>query len=87
MDYLVKVKPAARRQLDRFNIREIEILDEAITSLGKNPYPPGVIKLKNTDYRRIRVRDLRVIYFVDEKEKVIYVERIARRNESTYKGL
>jgi mRNA-degrading endonuclease RelE of RelBE toxin-antitoxin system len=35
----------------------------------------------------LRVGRYRVIYFVDDKEKVIYVERIAPRNEKTYKGL
>jgi mRNA-degrading endonuclease RelE of RelBE toxin-antitoxin system len=51
------------------------------------PYPPGVVKLSGTDFWRLRVGDLRVIYLVDEPTNVVVVLKIARRSESTYRRL
>jgi mRNA-degrading endonuclease RelE of RelBE toxin-antitoxin system len=42
-------------------------------------------KLKDRDdIFRVRVRDLRIIYRIDPKEKIVILA-IARRNEKTYK--
>jgi mRNA-degrading endonuclease RelE of RelBE toxin-antitoxin system len=55
--------------------------------LAIEAYPPGVVKLSGTDFWRLRVGDLRVIYLVDEPTNVVVVLKIARRSESTYRRL
>ncbi|MBI4283776.1 MAG: type II toxin-antitoxin system RelE/ParE family toxin [Chloroflexi bacterium] len=58
-----------------------------LRSLAEQPRPSDVRKLSGIDLWRIRVRDFRVVYSVDDRERVVYIERIARRSEDTYKGL
>lgn len=86
MSYRVILSPAVRRQLDKLRIEDIAFLDKYIVSLAEDPYPNGARKLKGIDLLRIRVRNYRLIYSVKKKEKQVYIEKIARRNERTYKG-
>jgi mRNA-degrading endonuclease RelE of RelBE toxin-antitoxin system len=44
-----------------------------------------VSKLAGTDYWRLRVGDLRVIYLVDDAGSVVVILKVARRSESTYR--
>jgi mRNA interferase RelE/StbE len=56
-----------------------------ILSLAIEPRPPGTVKLAGTDFWRLRVGDLRVIYWVDDAAGLVVVLRLARRSESTYR--
>ena len=68
-------------------LRDYLALRHAIVSLSDKPWEVQSKKVVGSDLWRLRVGRYRVIYAVDDKEKIIYVERVARRNESTYKGL
>jgi mRNA-degrading endonuclease RelE of RelBE toxin-antitoxin system len=57
----------------------------ATLELGREPRPPGAAKLAGTEFWRIRVADLRVIYLVAEAEGLVVVLKVARRSESTYR--
>jgi mRNA interferase RelE/StbE len=72
------------RRLDRKNF--LAVIKE-IRSLESEPWPEGSSTVVGTDYLRIRVGRYRIIYMVDSKKRTVYVKRIARRNEQTYKGL
>lgn len=50
-----------------------------------DPRPPGAVKLAGSDLWRIRVGDLRVIYAIEDKDRLVIVLRTARRSESTYR--
>jgi mRNA interferase RelE/StbE len=56
-----------------------------IVALALEPRPPGTVKLAGTDFWRLRVGDLRVIYVVDDAASLVVVLRVARRSESTYR--
>jgi mRNA interferase RelE/StbE len=56
-----------------------------ILALALEPRPPGVTKLDGSDFWRIRIGDLRVIYAIDDDERLVVVLRAARRSESTYR--
>jgi mRNA-degrading endonuclease RelE of RelBE toxin-antitoxin system len=43
------------------------------------------MKLAGTEFWRLRVGDLRVIYLVDDAAGLVVVLRAARRSESTYR--
>ena len=65
---------------------QINIKDK-IEELSKNPHLPGTIKL--IDYPvakfRHRVGNYRILFDVDESEKVLEILDIRRRDERTYK--
>ena len=77
---------AAQRQLRRLPPGDAARLRGPILSLGVEPHPPGAVKLSGTDFWRLRVGDLRVVYLIDADGTVV-VLRAARRSESTYRQL
>jgi mRNA interferase RelE/StbE len=83
--YRVELAPAAQRQLRRLPPGDAARLRGPILSLAMEPRPPGVMKLTGTDFWRLRVGDLRVIYVVDDAAGLVVVLKVARRSESTYR--
>lgn len=81
----VELAPAAQRQLRRLPPGDAARLRGPILSLAIEPRPPGAAKLAGTDFWRLRVGDLRVIYLVDDAAGLVVVLRVARRSESTYR--
>lgn len=80
--YKLEIKKTVRKELDDLPDTIYLKIDEAILSLKENPFPyPQSKKLKGEDKRRLRVGDYRVVYTVDEKEKVITIFRVRHRKE------
>lgn len=83
--YRVELAPAAARQLDRLPPGDAAALRGPILGLARDPRPRGSAKLAGTDFLRIRLGDLRLIYAVDDGTNLVVVLRVARRSESTYR--
>ena len=81
----VELAPAAQRQLRRLPPGDAARLRGPILALAIEPRPMGAMKLAGTDFWRLRVGDLRVIYLVDDSASLVVVLRVARRSESTYR--
>lgn len=50
-------------------------------------HPPGAAKVVGSDFWRLRIGELRIIYVVDAAADLVVILRVARRSESTYRGL
>ncbi len=87
MSYEVSLRPAAQRELDDLPDQDYEVVAEAIQTLGEEPRPPRVKKLSGSDLWRIRMRQLRVVYAIDDKAHWVTIVRVARRREDTYRRL
>jgi mRNA interferase RelE/StbE len=85
--YRVELAPAAQRQLDRLPPGDAAALRGPILALGREPRPPGVAKLRGTSFWRLRVGGLRVVYTIEDGERLVVVLRVARRSESTYRNI
>lgn len=83
--YRVDLSPAVQRQLKRVPPGAAASLRAPILALGLDPRPPGATKVVGTVFWRLRVGDLRVVYAIDGRAKVVVVLRVARRSESTYR--
>lgn len=83
--YKVELAPAAQRQLRRLPPGDAARLRGPILALGLDPRPRGMTKLTGTDFWRLRIADLRVIYQVDDAARLVVVLKVARRSESTYR--
>ncbi len=80
--YKLIIQKSARKELDNIADPFFLKIDDAILSLKENPYPfPQSKKLKGEDMHRLRVGDFRVVYMVDEKQKVITIYRIRHRKD------
>jgi mRNA interferase RelE/StbE len=81
----VELAPAAQRQLRRLPPGDAARLRGPILALALEPHPPGAAKLAGTNFWRLRVGDLRIIYLVDDPASLVVVLKVARRSESTYR--
>jgi mRNA interferase RelE/StbE len=84
-EYRVELAPAAQRQLRRLPPGDAARLRGPILALAFAPRPPGAVKLAGTDFLRLRVGDLRIVYVVDDAARLVVVLKVARRSESTYR--
>ena len=87
MSYQINLRRVAQKQLDRLIGRDYQAVARVIFSLAKQPRPPRVEKLAESGLWRIRIRAYRIIYSIDDKERLVIVVRVARRAEDTYRRL
>lgn len=87
--YRVEISPAADRDLaklkGRIRLQDFERLRNAVRSLGKEPRPQGVRKIRGTEKAyRIRVGNYRVVYDVYDSDNQVLILQVVRRSETTY---
>ncbi len=72
------------RYLRRLSHRDRERVRKTLVRLAEDPHNfPGVVSMAGewTGYRRIRVGDIRVIFWYDEVDDVVYVDHIGPRGD------
>lgn len=82
----VRLAAGAVRDLDDIRGPDLSRLRTRILSLELEPRPFGTQKLKGL-LHRIRVGHWRILYSVDDKQRVVIVLRVLRRSERTYKSV
>jgi mRNA-degrading endonuclease RelE of RelBE toxin-antitoxin system len=87
----VELTPPAARQLRRLRGEDLLVLRGAILALAGDPFPGTVRKLAGGDLWRIRLRihgvPWRIVYQVRDRERLVIITRVARRDEATYRGI
>jgi mRNA interferase RelE/StbE len=83
--YRVEISPAAGRQLRRLPPGDAARLRAPILALAIDPRPPGSAKLRDSEFWSVRTGQLRVIYAIDDAERLVVILRVARRSEGTYR--
>ncbi|HLH72825.1 MAG TPA: type II toxin-antitoxin system RelE/ParE family toxin [Chloroflexota bacterium] len=87
MNYDLRITRSADRSLAKLPRTVQERIDLAIDQLATDPRPEGSQRLTGTEpIYRIRVGDYRVLYTVDDTDKIVTVVRIGHRRE-VYRGL
>ena len=79
--YDVRLQPAAARAYRRLQGPLRGRIRAAIDGLTTDPRPVGCVKLAGRDDYRVRVGEYRVVYAVDDAERLVLVARIAHRRE------
>ena len=87
MSYQIRLRRVVQKQLDKLAEKDYEIIAKAISALEKEPRPKRVKKLAESSLWRIRVGQYRVVYNIDDEERLVIVVRVAGRTEDTYKRL
>ena len=80
--YQLELTSRAQGQLDKLAAEDLGRIVAALQQLGGNPRPSGAKKLRGSIHR-IRVGDWRIIYAVLDKDNLIIVGKIARREKDT----
>lgn len=81
MNYTVFVERYAQKQIIKLDRKIIPAIKNAIAGLAENPRSQGYKKLKGEEAYRIRVRDYRIIYEIDDKKITVIVITVGHRKE------
>jgi mRNA interferase RelE/StbE len=80
--YVVEIKLSARKELEALPDNVLSRVIRKMESLGQQPRPAGCKKLKGyTDQWRVRVGDWRLLYVIDDADKLVSITRIAHRRD------
>jgi mRNA interferase RelE/StbE len=82
MSYRVTLTATAAKERKRIDSTVRQRTDQALRGLRTEPRPSGVKNLsgKHQDWR-VRVGDYRILYEIDDEQKLVTVWRIAHRRE------
>lgn len=87
MSYRVTLTRKAEKEVALLSNPDYARVSDAIGSLTADPRPAGSRKLKGyEDDWRIKVGKLRILYSVDDDERLIAVYRVTYRKEA-YRGI
>lgn len=82
MAHQVLISKKATKGLQSVPAAEREAVETKIRALADDPRPTGCKKLKgSSDTYRIRQGDYRVIYSVEDKIKIVKVEKVGHRKD------
>ena len=80
--YKVDIRRREQRALDRLPANDHRAVLSTLLGLANNPRPRGVEKVRGkSGWWRIRQGDYRIIYDVNDEQKLVTVVRIGHRRE------
>ena len=79
--YQIELRRRAQRALDRLPKSDFQAVIEAIKELARTPRPKGVEKIKSAGLWRVRQGDYRIVYNIDDSQKIATILRIGHRRE------
>jgi len=79
--YKIDVRRRAQRALDKLPKSDFQAVIEAIRDLAQTPRPRGIEKVKTSGLWRIRQGDYRIVYAIDDKERLVTIVRVGHRRE------
>ena len=85
MNYQIIIEKAALKSLSKLDKRLQTEISEAIDALAIEPRPFGYKKMVDANgLYRVKVKNYRIIYFVQDNLLIVTIVRVAKRNEQTY---
>lgn len=85
MNYSIRIKRSAARELARIATPDRQRIVAAIDLLAENPYAGESLKGQLQGLRRIRIGTFRVLYEIQKSVLVVLVVRVGHRR-SAYRG-
>jgi len=79
--YRIELRRQVQKVLDKLPRSDFQAVIETIKGLAQTPRPRGIEKVKSSGLWRIRQGDYRIIYAIDDKERVVIVVRVGHRKE------
>lgn len=79
--YELKFAASVKKELRKIPNDDVTKILRLIKSLLDNPYPKNVKKLSHQNKFRIRYRNYRILYKIENDELIIYVLKISHRKD------
>jgi mRNA interferase RelE/StbE len=73
------IKPSAGKEIEAVPKQDRRRIVEMITSLSRDPRPPGCEKLSARDQYRLRQGNYRILYEIQDLDLVVVVVRVGHR--------
>ena len=86
MAYRVEISKKAEKELKNIERNTAVRIGIKLMALGNEPRPRQSVKLKGTDFHRLKVGDYRVIYQIKDSEEIVNVLSVGHRRE-VYRGI
>ena len=80
--YDLVITPSAERDIRDLEWNVADAVNAKIAELATNPRPHGCKKLVGSDAWRIRIRDYRVLYYIDDQQRRVKVAAVRHRREA-----
>ncbi len=77
----IELRRKAQRALDRLPKDDFNAVLGTVKDLANTPRPKGVEKIKSAGLWRIRRGDYRIVYSIDDGQKIVTILRIGHRRE------
>ena len=82
MAFAIRIRPSALKELQRLPDREMTRIESRIDALAAEPRPHGSEKLAGGEGEyRLRSGNYRVIYTVDDRARLVTIEKIGHRGD------
>ena len=79
--YKLVIKKSAAKELEDITKKELRKIVKRIRSLTQDPRPKGCQKLSGQSRFRIRQGDYRILYSIDDENRVVDIVKIGHRRE------
>jgi len=79
--YRITIKKSAAKELENLPRKTPGRIIKRIRSLAENPRPQGSQRLSARGLYRIRQGDYRIVYTVDDKNRMVDIIKIGHRRE------
>jgi mRNA interferase RelE/StbE len=84
--YEIRITHSAAKELEDLSKPIVQIAWQKLKALAREPRPRRVKKLKGTEKAyRLRIRDYRIIYTIDDKQKLVVIKAVRHRKD-LYRG-
>lgn len=81
MGYSVTVQRRAQKQIARLPATAQNRIESSLRALAEDPRPPGCRKLRGEEGWRLRVGNYRIIYEIDDEERLITILQVRHRRD------
>ena len=79
--FSIELKSSARKSLEKLGVKDRLRVYAAIELLSENPHPPFSVRIKGSEFLRVRVGDYRILYSINTGRLVILIIDIGHRRE------
>ena len=88
MVYKILLKSSVAKFLNKITDKDYRIISKNIFALSQEPRPFNSKKIATDEKNiyRIRIGRYRIIYFIDDTNKIINIFEVKLRRENTYKN-
>ena len=79
--YKIQVKKSAEKEIRKIPKNDLLKILHKIESLSDDPHPTGSLKLSNQEKYRVRIRNYRILYIVEDETLTVIVVKAGHRKD------